>query len=106
MEEYTMARIFEPFFTTKEIGKGTGLGLATVYGIVKQHDGWIEVISEINKGTSFSIFFPAGSQMLEAKPPSETATGEVRGGKETILVVEDEPVLRDLAHVILQEAGY
>jgi CheY-like chemotaxis protein len=106
MDEYTMARIFEPFFTTKDVGKGTGLGLATVYGIVKQHDGWIEVNSQIDKGASFTIFFPASSQPLAAPSPEPAVVDEVRGGKETILVVEDEPVLRDMAHVILQEAGY
>ncbi|HWX20282.1 MAG TPA: ATP-binding protein [Candidatus Binatia bacterium] len=106
METQTMARIFEPFFTTKEVGKGTGLGLATVYGIVKQHEGWIEVASEVGKGTTFSVFFPASTELVEAKPPEAAPAAEVRGGKETILIVEDEPVLRDMAHLILQECGY
>jgi signal transduction histidine kinase/CheY-like chemotaxis protein len=106
IDQDTMARIFEPFFTTKEVGKGTGLGLATVYGISKQHDGWIDVFSEPKKGAAFSVFFPSNSRPLEAMPPPLAPGAEVRGGKETILIVEDEPVLRDMAHVILQECGY
>ena len=102
----TMSRIFEPFFTTKEIGKGTGLGLATVYGIVKQHEGWAEVVSELGKGTTFTIFFPARSEPVDAKQVDVAPAAYVRGGKETILVVEDEPVLRDMAHVILEGCGY
>jgi len=106
MDSATMSRIFEPFFTTKEVGKGTGLGLATVYGIVKQHQGWIEVASEAGKGTSFQVFFPAYSGPVQAKAPDTFPAAVIRGGKETILVVEDEPVLRDLAHVILEDCGY
>ena len=106
MDAYTMARIFEPFFTTKEVGKGTGLGLATVYGIIKQHDGWIEVSSELGKGTSFSVFFPTVGQPVELTPSKPVPAPTVRGGKETVLIVEDEPVLRDMAHVILQDCGY
>jgi signal transduction histidine kinase/CheY-like chemotaxis protein/GAF domain-containing protein len=106
IDQDTMARIFEPFFTTKEVGKGTGLGLATVYGIVKQHNGWIDVVSEVGRGTTFSVFFAARTEPVEAKVATTETTMQVRGGQETILVVEDEPVLRDLAHVILQECGY
>jgi signal transduction histidine kinase/HAMP domain-containing protein/ActR/RegA family two-component response regulator len=106
MDRETLARIFEPFFTTKEVGKGTGLGLATVYGIVKQHGGWIEVFSAPEKGATFSVFWPASAGPIEAKPAADSPVAQVRGGKETILIVEDEPVLRDLAHVILQECGY
>ncbi len=106
MDTYTMARIFEPFFTTKEVGKGTGLGLATVYGIVKQHEGWVEVASEPGQGASFSVFFPTVGEPIEASKATVAPSIEVRGGKETILVVEDEPVLRDMAHVILQDCGY
>jgi signal transduction histidine kinase/HAMP domain-containing protein len=108
MSPEIQARIFEPFFTTKEVGKGTGLGLATVYGIVKQHDGWIEVNSELGKGTTFQVFFPASLEPVGAKPEASiaAAAAQVRGGQETILLVEDEPVLRDLAHLILTEHGY
>ena len=101
-----MARIFEPFFTTKEVGKGTGLGLATVYGIVKQHEGWIEVTSAVGCGADFTIFFPASRETVEAKVSTTAPTAELRGGNETILVVEDEPVLRELAQVILEDCGY
>ena len=106
MDKETMARIFEPFFTTKEVGKGTGLGLATVYGITKQHDGWLDVRSEVGKGSTFSVFFPASSQPVEARSPETTPAAQVLGGSETILIVEDEPVLRDMAHVILKNCGY
>jgi len=106
MDAATMKRIFEPFFTTKEAGKGTGLGLATVYGIVKQHNGWIEVRSELGRGTSFLIFFPADSRPIEEHTEVLTPATQLRGKGETILVVEDEPVLRDLAQLILQDCGY
>ena len=106
MDAATMNRIFEPFFTTKEAGKGTGLGLATVYGIVKQHSGWIEVSSQLGQGTAFQIFFPASTRELQDHTEFHVPTTQVRGGGETILVVEDEPVLRDLAQVILQDCGY
>jgi signal transduction histidine kinase/HAMP domain-containing protein/ActR/RegA family two-component response regulator len=106
MDAATMARIFEPFFTTKEPGKGTGLGLATVYGIVKQHEGWVEVSSEPGRGTTFNVFFPASSEPVKTPPRDTAFTASVRGGHETILVVEDEPVLRDMAHLILQDCGY
>lgn len=106
MDNYTVSRIFEPFFTTKEVGKGTGLGLATVYGIVKQHEGWIEVASEPDKGTTFSVFLPAGSEIAQAASAIPEQTASVRGGHEGILIVEDEPVLRDMAHLILEECGY
>jgi signal transduction histidine kinase/ActR/RegA family two-component response regulator len=106
MDSATMARIFEPFFTTKAVGKGTGLGLATVYGIVKQHDGWLEVISEPGHGTTFNVFFPASSEPVEASTAEVVVAAAVQGGNETILVVEDEPVLRDMAHLILEDCGY
>ena len=106
MDAYTMARVFEPFFTTKEVGKGTGLGLATVYGIMKQHEGWIDVASEAGRGATFSVFFPATTHLVEAKTVDTASDTKIRGGHETILIVEDEPVLRDMAHIILQECGY
>jgi signal transduction histidine kinase/CheY-like chemotaxis protein len=101
------ARIFEPFFTTKEPGKGTGLGLATVFGIVKQHAGWIEVASEVGHGTTFTIFFPASDEM--PAPRAETsfvAAPLATRGSETVLVVEDELVLREMAREFLKDCGY
>ena len=106
MDAATLARIFEPFFTTKEVGKGTGLGLATVYGIVKQHEGWVEVSSEVGRGTTFNIFFPASSEPVKALLPEVVPDAAVRSGHETILVVEDEPLLRDMARLILLDCGY
>jgi PAS domain S-box-containing protein len=106
MDKLTLARIFEPFFTTKEVGKGTGLGLATVYGIVKQHQGWVEVNSEFGLGTTFRIFIPGTSEPAETVVEKPPAPKNIRGGRETILLVEDEPVLRELARVILQDYEY
>jgi len=107
MDAATKKRIFEPFFTTKDVGKGTGLGLATVYGIVKQHSGWIDVESQAGAGTTFRIFLPATSRTVSEFTEETIITVKpVRGGHETILVVEDEPVLRDLAQLILQDCGY
>jgi signal transduction histidine kinase/CheY-like chemotaxis protein len=106
MDSATLSRVFEPFFTTKEVGKGTGLGLATVYGIVKQHEGWIEVASEVGKGSTFTVFLPASGEPVKAASPEALPVTAVRGGHETILVVEDESVLRDMAHVILEDCGY
>jgi signal transduction histidine kinase/CheY-like chemotaxis protein len=106
MDTATKARIFEPFFTTKEVGKGTGLGLATVYGIVKQHTGWIEVQSEPGKGTSFLILLPATQKQVENKVTETAVTLQERGGSETILVVEDEAVLREMTTSILGDSGY
>ena len=108
MDKKTLERIFEPFFSTKEVGKGTGLGLATVYGIVKQHEGWIEVASEVGRGTTFKIYFPCAAQEKQGKPEehSDAIPEPVRGGQETILVVEDEPVLRELVCEVLQDYKY
>src|ERR1041384_8059777 len=100
-----LPRIFEPFFTTKEIGKGTGLGLATVYGIVNQHQGWVEVESQVGKGTSFRVYLPSQKQGISSRneQPAEAA---VRGGTETILVVEDEAPVRELVCDLLSGLGY
>jgi signal transduction histidine kinase/ActR/RegA family two-component response regulator len=106
MDAKTLAHIFEPFFTTKEVGKGTGLGLATVYGIVKQHGGWLEVDSEPGRGTTFNLFFPAGKEMAASVKAEAAPAAPVVGGKETVLVVEDEPFLREMARDILQALGY
>jgi signal transduction histidine kinase/ActR/RegA family two-component response regulator len=100
-----LPHIFEPFFTTKEIGKGTGLGLATVYGIVKQHQGWIEVATQVGSGSTFTIFLPA----IEASVPQKPAVFEsayLPGGHETILLVEDEDSVRLLTRRLLEQFGY
>lgn len=106
MDSYTVTRIFEPFFTTKEVGKGTGLGLATVYGIVKQHSGWIEVTSQPNHGTTFKVYLPATQETIKSSTENLVLNTPIRGGEETLLVVEDEPVLQEMAQLILEEYGY
>ncbi len=108
MDEKTLDRIFEPFFSTKEVGKGTGLGLATVYGIVKQHQGWIDVSSEVGVGTTFQLYFPETEMAPagEVDGVSLSATEPVSGGQETILVVEDEPILRQLVCEVLEKYEY
>jgi len=104
MDAQTQARIFEPFFTTKELGKGTGLGLATVYGIVRQHQGMIQVYSEVGKGTTFKVYLPSFERT--ATTVGTKVVGRARGGTETILVAEDDEALRKLAARILESAGY
>ena len=100
-----LPHIFEPFFTTKEVGKGTGLGLATVFGIVQQHQGWINVYSEVGNGTTFRIYLPR--QAMTALPTAPPKAPEpMLGGSETILLVEDDPVLRGTVHTTLTRMGY
>ena len=99
-----LARVFEPFFTTKDPGKGTGLGLATVFGIVKQHGGFLKVDSKVGLGTSVEVFLPAGEASESAKPV--TPQPAARGGTETILLVEDESAVRTLTRAVLERAGY
>ena len=105
MDSETRARIFEPFFTTKDVGKGTGLGLATVYGIIKQSNGQIEVESEPGKGASFRVSLPRVEQEAVA-PRKATMTETHKRGTGTILLAEDEPLLRELGETILTQAGY
>jgi PAS domain S-box-containing protein len=101
-----LPRIFEPFFTTKPLGKGTGLGLAMVYGIARQHHGWVEVQSKVNEGTTFHVLIPAIAPVQPAQQPTPQKPGGSKGGGETILVVEDEPDLRDLVSQVLVSSGY
>jgi len=105
MDAATQARIFEPFFTTKEFGKGTGLGLATVYGVVKQSDGWIWVDSTLGSGTTFEIFLPAVKEP-DPKTIEKENAGKETGGSETILVVDDEEGVREVATQYLSSHGY
>ncbi len=105
MDEHTVEHIFEPFFTTKEMGKGTGLGLATVYGIIKQSGGYVVVNSEKGRGSIFSVYMP---KVAPAKPEDAVPAGnvEVRPGTETVLLVEDEKPLREIMTRVLQSHGY
>src|ERR1700730_8479036 len=105
MSEDTKRRLFEPFFTTKERGRGTGLGLATVYGIVKQSEGYIWVYSELNKGTTFKVYLPRteGTAVTDQPAPSTEA---LRAGSETVLLAEDEGAGRPLVRILLERAGY
>jgi CheY-like chemotaxis protein len=96
--------IFEPFFTTKEVGKGTGLGLAMVYGVVQQHKGAIHVYSEPGKGTTFKIYLPSGGKNRQEAEAEEAMPAPC--GRETILIAEDEPMVRSLAVRILEKRGY
>ncbi len=105
MDEKTKERIFDPFFTTKEPGKGTGLGLAIVYGIIKQHNGYINVYSELGKGTTFKLYFPLITSQSDSSTRKEPAT-LLRGGTETILLVEDSIDTKAIITDILQEFGY
>ncbi len=104
MDRETQSRIFDPFFTTKELGKGTGLGLATVYGIVKQGGGYIWVYSEIAQGSVFKVYLPRAEQ--SAQPPKREDEEEVCNGSETILLAEDSDPLREIAREYLESAGY
>ncbi|MBK7715442.1 MAG: PAS domain S-box protein [Gemmatimonadetes bacterium] len=100
-----LPRIFEPFFTTKEVGRGTGLGLATVFGIVQQHHGWIEVESAVGAGTVFRAYLPA-LKGVAPQPELPPAPPPIRGGHETILLVEDEPAVRAVSRTALEHYGY
>jgi CheY-like chemotaxis protein len=104
MSPEVQSRLFEPFFTTKGVGKGTGLGLAMVYGGVKQNGGSIEVQSELGQGSEFRLYFPAGQPQSESS--RQAPRPQLPRGKETILVVEDEQLVRTLARGILERQGY
>ena len=104
MDTQILSRIFEPFFTTKPAGKGTGLGLSTVFGIVRQHQGWLEVESKPNQGTTFRIYFPASRQVAEKMEVVVDAA--LCGGRETVLIAEDEEALRQMVAQLLTIQGY
>jgi PAS domain S-box-containing protein len=106
MDEKTITRVFEPFFTTKEQGKGTGLGLSMVYGIVKQHEGFINITSEQGTGTTFKIYFPLTREPADADRKKKEMLTPPRGGAETILVAEDDEALRQMSVVALSHFGY
>ena len=105
MDRQTLDNLFEPFFTTKDMDKGTGLGLATVYGIVKQNNGFINVYSEPNQGTTFKIYLPRHQAGTQVKAHAETAKPTTRGS-ETILLVEDEPSILRMTRIMLERMGY
>ncbi len=104
MDEATKKRIFEPFFTTKEMGRGTGLGLASVYGIIKNHEGFIDVQSEKGNGTTFSLYLPATDSKIAEKATDQHI--EIVKGSETVLLVDDEDIILDIGTEILQKLGY
>jgi len=104
MDRITKERIYEPFFTTKELGKGTGLGMSVVYGIVKQHEGFITVDSVPGAGTTFRIYMPLASETNESH--ADTPPARIQGGTETLLLAEDDEVVRKLTKTLLSEAGY
>jgi two-component system cell cycle sensor histidine kinase/response regulator CckA len=100
-----LPRIFEPFFTTKDVGKGTGIGLATVFGIAQQHQGWVNVYSEVGQGTTFRVYLPRLARAADGMVvPSSLAA--VRGGNETILLLEDDTAVRSSMHTVLSSLGY
>jgi two-component system cell cycle sensor histidine kinase/response regulator CckA len=103
MDEKTRERIFDPFFTTKEMGRGTGLGLATVYGIIKGHKGMINVYSEPGHGTTFTIYLPASDKEVVRE---KTATETITRGMETILLVDDEKMVLEVNKELLESMGY
>jgi CheY-like chemotaxis protein len=105
MDKDIVEHIFEPFFTTKEFGKGTGMGLASVYGIVKSYGGYISCYSEVGQGTTFKLYLPAAER--QAVPEEKNTEGDLpRGGTETILLVDDEEIIRTFASAVLRRFGY
>jgi len=106
MDKETIQRIFDPFFSTKGAGKGTGLGLSVVYGIVKQHEGWVNVYSEVGQGSTLKIYLPASSLKAEEETKETVLLKELKGSGERILLVEDEEGVREFATSALGENGY
>ena len=105
MDARTRERIFEPFFTTKPVDKGTGLGLSTVYGIIRQHQGWIDVWSALGQGTRFVLYLPRHI-MDPAEVEADKGPVQMVGGEETILLVDDEAMIREFGQEVLEELGY
>ncbi|MBE0583457.1 MAG: response regulator [Desulfofustis sp.] len=101
----TLAHLFEPFYTTKQVGEGTGLGLATVYGIIKQNNGFVEVRSEVGQGTTFSVYVPEHREQIDAMPLKETAV-QAPDGAGTVLLVEDEQMILEMTTMMLETLGY
>jgi nitrogen-specific signal transduction histidine kinase/FixJ family two-component response regulator len=106
MSKEVKARLFEPFFSTKEVGQGTGLGLSTCYGIIKQSGGHISVYSEVGRGTTFKIYLPEIAPLKAKMLPRRSAPADLPRGTESILLVEDDPALRDMASALLRRLGY
>jgi len=105
IEPENLPRIFEPFYTTKEVGRGTGLGLSTVFGIAKQHEGWLEVETSVGAGTTFHLYLPSVLEEIETQPDGESE-GPNQNGSETIMIVEDEDGVRRTMRNVLRRAGY
>jgi len=103
MDKSTQERIFEPFFTTKDKSRGTGLGLASAYGIIKNHNGLITVYSEKGRGSTFHLYMPAGDQAVSREKPADE---KIQNGNETILLVDDEDIVIDVGKELLEELGY
>ena len=106
MDAHTLERIFEPFYTTKDVGKGTGLGLASVYGILHQHEGWVEVDSQPEQGSTFTCFIPLTGKSISALPAQAQPVRPLPSRRERILVVEDEQAVRRIACLVLKQNGY
>jgi CheY-like chemotaxis protein len=106
MKPEVLERIFEPFFTTKDVGKGTGLGLSVIYGIVSQHQGWIDVESEPGKGTTFRFYLPVFSRQVADQVVRETTELDIKGNNQRVLLVEDETEVRNFTKTALEEKGF
>ena len=106
MDEETKKRIFDPFFTTKEVGKGTGLGLALVHSIVANHEGFVDVATQLGMGTTFFIYLPVKEHKMDHVETADATLQDVPGGRETVLLIEDEEMLRDLVKTVIESKGY
>ena len=106
IDEETKARVFEPFFTTKDIGKGTGLGLSVVFGVVEAHKGFVDVDSELGRGSTFRVYLPLPTDSVTIKGERGSGVEDIRGGTETILVVEDESLMLGFLVTVLEQKGY